>query len=105
MQVAIPHKLGKEEARRRLQANSHRMGAAIPGGMTQVETRWPSEDRLELAIAAMGQSLNAHIDIEEEQVLFFVDLPPALGFVQPIIEGAIRQQSHKLLALPSGSGT
>jgi hypothetical protein len=101
MQVAIPHQLGKEEARRRLRTNSHRMGEAIPGGMTQVETTWPSEDRMVMAITAMGQSLNAHIDIEDAQVTFFVDLPPALGFIQPIVEGAIRQQSHKLLAPPS----
>ena len=65
MQVAIPHQLGKEEARRRLRTNSHRMGEAIPGGMTQVETTWPSEDRMVLAITAMGQSLNAHIYIED----------------------------------------
>ena len=103
MQVAIPHRLGKEEVRRRLRANSHRMGEAIPGGMSQVDTSWPNEDRMNLAISAMGQSLRAHIDIEDSQVMFFVDLPPALGFIQPIIEGAIRQQSHKLLAPPAGS--
>ena len=100
MQVAIPHQLGKEEVRRRLAANSHKMGDAIPG-MAQVNTSWPSEDRMAMSIAAMGQSLNAHIDIEDSQVLFFVDLPPALGFIQPMVEGAIRQQSHKLLAPPS----
>ena len=46
-------------------------------------------------------ALNAHIDVEEAQVLFYVDLPPALGCIQPIVEGAIRQQSGKLLAPPS----
>jgi hypothetical protein len=50
-----------------------------------------------LSITAMGQVLRGHIDVEEQQVVFFVDLPPALAFVQPIVEGAIRQQGEKML--------
>ena len=53
MQVPIPHNLGREEARRRMQANSPRMGDGIPGGMAQVEPSWPSEDRMALSIQAM----------------------------------------------------
>ena len=53
-------------------------------------------------IAAMGQSLVGHIDVGETQVVLSIDLPPALAFVQPIVEGAIRQQGQKLLAPPSG---
>jgi len=101
MQVAIPHRLAKEEVRQRLRANSHRMGDAIPGGMAQVQTTWPTDDRMAMAINAMGQSLNAHVDIEDSQVMFYVDLPPALGFIEPIVEGAIRKQGQALLAPPT----
>jgi hypothetical protein len=101
MEVAIPHALGREEARRRLQANSHTMADALPGGMAQVTTRWPSEDRMEMAIAAMGQTLAGQIDIGDSQVVLTIDLPPALGFIAPIVEGAIRQQGQKMLAPPA----
>ena len=37
------------------------------------------------------------VKIEETQVVFEIDLPPALGFVEPMIAGAIRQQGTKLL--------
>ena len=100
MEVAIPHALGREEARRRLRENSHRMAEGIPGGLAQVDTRWSSEDRLEMSIAALGQSLVGHIDVEESQVLLSIELPPALGFLKPIVEGAIRQQGKQLLAPP-----
>jgi hypothetical protein len=100
MEVAIPHALGREEARRRLRENSHRMAEGIPGGMAQVDTRWSSEDRLEMSIAALGQSLVGHIVVGESQVVLSVDLPPSLGFLQPIVEGAIRQQGQHLLAAP-----
>ena len=101
MEVAIPHALGKDEARTRLRTRGHLIGDHIPGGVADVTTSWPSEDRMTMAVTAMGQTLNAHVDIEDRQVVFVVDLPPALGFIQPIIEGAIRSQGEKMLALPS----
>lgn len=97
MEVAIPHNLGKDTVRHRLQTRSHKIGEAIPGGMAEVVTDWPSEDRMAMTITAMGQVLRGHIDVEESQVVFVMDLPPALGFVQPLVEGAIRQQGHKML--------
>ena len=100
MEVAIPHALGRDEARRRLRDNSHKMADAIPGGMAQISTGWPSDDRMTLDIAAMGQALVGHIDIADSQVVLNIDLPPALGFLQPIVEGAIRQQGQQLLAPP-----
>ena len=100
MRVAIPHQLDRDEVRRRLQQNSHQMGDAIPGGMADITTSWPSEDRMNMAISAMGQSMDGHVDIEDSQVVFEIELPLALSFVQPMVEGAIRQQGQALLAPP-----
>ena len=100
MEVAIPHQLGREEARRRLRNNSHKMADAIPGGMGQISTGWPNDDCMTLDIAAMGQAMNGRIDIEDSQVVLHMELPPALGFLKPIVEGAIRQQGQKLLEAP-----
>ena len=97
MRVAIPHTLDKEEVRRRLRTRTGEIGGFIPGGMAQVETTWPSEDRMSMAIRAMGQQMGAHVDIEERQVVFQVDLPPALSFVEPMVAGAIRDKGTKLL--------
>lgn len=104
MEVAIPHTLGRDEARRRLRENSHKMAEGFPGGMAQVSTRWSNEDRMEMAISALGQSLVGHIDVGEAQVVLSVDLPPALAFIEPIVSGAIRQQGQKMLAPPSQNG-
>ena len=100
MEVAIPHNLGRDEVRNRLRSRSHMIGEGIPGGMADVRTAWPSDDRMTLDIAAMGQVLAGHIDVEDSQVVLHMDLPPALGFLEPIVEGAIRQQGQKLLAGP-----
>jgi hypothetical protein len=100
MQVAIPHALGREEVRRRLRSRSHELADQLPG-MAQVDTSWPSEDRMDMAISAMGQSMTGHIDIQDSQVVFDIAMPAMLSFIEPVIEGAIRQQGTKLLAPPA----
>ncbi|MEO6386761.1 MAG: polyhydroxyalkanoic acid system family protein [Croceibacterium sp.] len=101
MEVAIPHTLGKETVRQRLKSRSHTIADGIPGGMADVQTSWPSEDRMAMTITAMGQVIRGHVDVEEQQVLFKLELPPALGFIRPIVEAAIRQQGQVLLAPPT----
>ena len=98
MRVPLEHNLGKDEVRRRLHSRSHEIGDAIPGGVADVTTSWPNEDCMALDIKAMGNVMRAHVLIEDTQVIFEVDLPPALSFVEPMIAGAIRKNGQKLLA-------
>ncbi len=97
MQVAIPHSLGKDAARERLRNSSHKIADGIPGGMAEVATSWPSEDRMNMSISAMGQTIAGHVEVEDSQVIFDVALPAALAFFEPIISGTIRDQGQKLL--------
>ncbi|MBY6127806.1 polyhydroxyalkanoic acid system family protein [Qipengyuania aquimaris] len=97
MRVPLPHELGKDEVRRRMKARSHEIADAIPGGMAEVETSWPNEDCMALDIKAMGNVTRAQVLIEDTQVIFEIDLPPALSFVEPVIAGAIRKKGQKLL--------
>jgi hypothetical protein len=66
-----------------------------------VETSWPGEDRMNLSVQAMGQAVTGHIDIRDNAIEVVLLLPPALGFITPMVEGAIRQQGQRLLAPPS----
>lgn len=97
MRVPIPHSLPKEEVRHRLASRSHEIANFIPGGMAEVTTAWPGEDVMTLGVRAMGQGIRGRVLIEERQVVFEIDLPPALSFVEPMVAGAIRQQGTKLL--------
>ncbi|XUU61130.1 polyhydroxyalkanoic acid system family protein [Erythrobacter sp. HA6-11] len=97
MRVALPHELGKEEVRRRLKDRSHEIADYIPGGMAQVETGWANDDCMTLHVAAMGQSIDGQVEIEDDQVIFIVELPAALGFIRGMLEGAIRKNGTKLL--------
>ena len=97
MRVAIPFDISRDLARERLKSRSHEIADHIPGGMAEVSTDWPSEDRMNLTISTMGQSLRGIVNVEESQLVFEIALPPALGFLEPIISGAIQQQGQKLL--------
>ena len=98
MRVPIAHDLPKEEVRRRLRERSHEIASFVPGGMAEVTTGWPDEDRMTLGVRAMGQGIDGEVIIEDRQVIFVVDLPPALSFVEPMVAGAIRDKGQKLLA-------
>ncbi len=97
MRFAIPHSLEKAEVRRRFQSRSHEIADYVPGGMAKVTTDWPSEDRMQLAVAALGQSIRGHIDIADNEVVFEFDLPPSLSFVEPMIRKAVEAKGQKLL--------
>ncbi len=97
MRVPISHELPKEEVRRRLRERSGEIASFVPGGMAQVVTDWPNDDCMTLGVKAMGQSINGKVLIEESCVIFEIDLPLALSFVEPMISGAIREKGQKLL--------
>lgn len=97
MRLALPHKLGRDEVRRRLRSRIGELGDHIPGGMAQVDTSWSGEDRLNLVVGAMGQQVAATIDVEEHQVVLDVTLPGMLSFLEPAIKGAVENAGRKLL--------
>ncbi len=97
MRVAVPHSLGRNEARRRLKARAHEIADVIPGGMAQVGIAWPGEDRMNMEVSAMGQQVAGAMDIEDDQVVFTVSLPPALRFFEQAVRGAIADKGRKLL--------
>lgn len=100
MRVALPHNLDKATVRERLRSRRHEIADHIPGGFAQVETNWVGEDRMDMTIRAMGQDLRGMVELEDQQVVFTVMLPPALGFIEPIVESAIRAGGQKLIQGP-----
>lgn len=100
MEIAIPHTLGREEARRRMRANGASIGDAVPGGLAQVSASWPNDDRMVLAISAMGQTMEGNVEIEDDRLLFTLDLPFMLSFAEPMVASMVRDQGQYLLAPP-----
>jgi Putative polyhydroxyalkanoic acid system protein (PHA_gran_rgn) len=94
--VELPHRLGRDEARRRIANNIHKLRDHIPGGAAQVNSNWEG-DQLNLDINAMGQKVAALIDVEETKVRCRVMLPGMLAFFAGPIEAALNRKGKDLL--------
>lgn len=97
MRIAIPHSIGKDEARRRIRERSGEIANFVPG-FASVSTAWQGEDRMNLTVGAMGQEMTGAIEVGESEVAFMVELPAALSFVEPMIRGQIEAKGRKLLS-------
>lgn len=93
--VNLPHKLGAEEAKRRMRNGIGKLPDHIPGG-GQVVSRWEG-DRMHLNVTAMGQEVSGHIDVEEQKVRLELMLPPFLALFAGKIEGLLRDRGAGLL--------
>ena len=100
--VDLPHRLGAEEAKRRIGANIGSLTSHLPAG-ARVRSSWQGE-RLNLGVAAMGQEIDAALDIQDSLVRVTVMLPPALAFFGKAIEAALRRTGPQLLEDRSKKG-
>lgn len=93
--IDLPHNLGREEARRRIAANIGGLQNHIPGG-ADVTSNWVG-DRLDLTIAAMGERIEAALDVQDTKVHVRLALPGMLGMFGGLIAGALKSQGGLLL--------
>ena len=82
MRVAIPHQLEREEVRRRLRDNSHKIADNIPGGV--VTTEWPSTDRM-----TMATGLERDRDVGIERQVLSIDLVTVQTVESAIVLGGL----------------
>jgi putative polyhydroxyalkanoate system protein len=95
IEVDIPHSLGKDEARRRIANNIHRLHEHIPGG-AHVESGWAG-DQLNLRVSALGDSVQSTIDVEDTKVRVKVLLPGLLGMFAAPIHAMLKSKGNLLL--------
>ncbi|WP_267395821.1 MULTISPECIES: polyhydroxyalkanoic acid system family protein [unclassified Sphingomonas] len=95
IEVNIPHQLGKEAVRARLDGGIGKITRMIPGGGT-VEHRWEG-DTVHFTVAAMGQSIASRATVSDTNVHAVVDLPGFLGLFAGKIRDAIQAEAPKLL--------
>ena len=96
IQVDLPHKLGRDEARRRIANNIHKLKDHIPGGASHVDSSWMG-DELHLAIHALGQAVEANIAVEETRVRVRVMLPGMLAMFAGPIQAMLQKKGNILL--------
>lgn len=94
--IDLPHRLGAEEAKRRMRSGIGKLGDHIPGGAADVRSSWDG-NRMNLDVRAMGQAVTGHIDVGETVVRLELTLPAFLAMFGGKIEGLLRKGGAELL--------
>jgi hypothetical protein len=93
--VSIPHRLGRDEAVRRLKTGLTRAASTIPV-LKVDEERWDG-DRMIFRVRALGQAASGHIDVADDHVRLEVTLPWLLQRFAEVAQIAIRNRGNLLL--------
>src|SRR3954453_17893987 len=101
--VTIPHKLGKPEARTRIEKGFGQMrqqiasgAGGVLGSMMKFEERWEG-DRLHFEGVGLGQKMTGRLAVREDAVYIQIDLPDILAAIADRISGRLRTEGQKLL--------
>lgn len=98
--VSIPHRLGREEAVRRLKTGLGRAAASIPV-MQVEEERWTG-DSMAFRIRALGQVATGQVDVADDHVEVQVVLPWLLQRFAEMAQATIKKRGQLLLTKDGG---
>lgn len=97
--VSIPHRLGREEAMRRLKTGLTRAASSVPV-LHVDEERW-EDNRMMFRVRALGQAAAGHVEVAEDHVKVEVVLPWLLQRFAQAAQIAIRNRGNLLLTKKS----
>ena len=97
--VSIPHRLGREEAAKRLKGGLSRAAASVPV-LSVDEERWEG-DRMFFRVRAIGQAATGQIDVADDHVRLEVVLPWLLQRFAEKAQSLIRERGQLLLTKKS----
>jgi hypothetical protein len=94
--VSIPHRLGREEAVRRLKSGIAAARSRYSMLLTIGEETW-NGDCLAFRVSSLGQHASGRIDVGEDEVRLEVTLPWLLARLAEKVTPAIRKEGTLLL--------
>jgi Putative polyhydroxyalkanoic acid system protein (PHA_gran_rgn) len=94
--VSIPHRLGRDEAVRRLKSGLEKARTGFAGQFKVLQEDW-SGDHLDLRVALLGQTTSGKIDVAEDHARIEIELPWLLARVAEKAKGLIAKQGHLML--------
>jgi hypothetical protein len=97
--VSIPQRLGRQEARRRLDAGITRLDTELGAILSGLDYHWQN-DILHFAGTAMWQRITGRIEVLDDAVRIEIDLPWAMRLLADSIAKRVRSRGIALLEKP-----
>ena len=96
--VVIPHELGRDEAKARIQKGVAALHEKFGNQITSVEETWPEPYRLDVAVGFMGSRGAGKVQIEDETVRVALEFPFLLALFKSPVKAYLEQQGRLILA-------
>ncbi len=97
--VTISHRLGRAEAKRRLDAGLDHIRALAAPYTSGLDLAWQG-DRLVFQVSALAQKIDGAIEVEDEVIRVEIGLPALLRLLAANIAHRIRDEGARLLEKP-----
>ena len=101
--VSIPHKLGRQEAKRRVDAGVSRLGPELGANVGGLDYSW-NADTLNFRAAAMWQTITGRIEVLDDTVRVEIDLPWMMRLLGDTITKRVRGRALAMLEKPVREG-
>ena len=98
--VTIPHRLGKDEARRRLQAGLSNVRSHVSDSFVMLKDAWAG-DHLDFQASLLGQSTTGSVDVADDHVRLEVQLPWVLAVLANKAKALVKRQGQLMLEKPT----
>src|SRR5438128_7879783 len=99
--VSIPHRLGRLEARRRLDSGIGRLRPELGALLSGLDYHWEG-DTLNFVASAMWQRISGRIEVLDDVVCIEIDLPWMMQLLRDTIARQVRVRGVALLERPPG---
>jgi hypothetical protein len=93
--LIIPHRLGKEEALRRIKPALGTAAQNFP--VLKVEEEVWSDDRLDFRVRALGQAAAGSVEVDDQRIRLEVTLPWLLNKFAQVVQKTVTSRARILL--------
>jgi hypothetical protein len=97
LEVRVPHELGQEEVRRRLDNAIQRAQTDFGDKVSELNASWDGEERLQVFVVVMGMKFDGEIDVLVEELVVRLNVPGMAGLFAGKIRSGIEERLGGLL--------
>ncbi len=97
LEVRVPHSVGRDEARRRLDAAIVRARDEYADKVGSIDATWEAADRLRLQLTVMGMEIDSEVDVHEAELVGRLEVPGLAGLFAGRIKEGIQERLGGLL--------
>lgn len=99
--ISIPHRLGRQEAKRRLDSGIARLRPELGALVSGLDYHW-EEDTLNFTASAMWQTITGRTAVLDDALRIEIDLPWLMNLLGDTIAKQVRDRGIALLERPPG---